>query len=203
MCRLDEISGPLQRFAAAQQFPALGCAAAMAAEIARHRAGIDQRPHERVGIERIADAHLAVRGDQPPFEFGGTRAMHQHAPRGGAALAGGSHRAEDDRRHREIEIGGFIDDDGVVAAELEQTLAEPLGDPHADLPSHMRRAGERDQGDAPVIDESAGEFGARVDEDLEYRRGASAVPARGCRYAARRVRTARSSAMVSKPWHCR
>ena len=33
-------------------------------------------------------------------------------------------RAEDDGRHRQIQVRGLIDDDGVVAAEFEQALAE-------------------------------------------------------------------------------
>jgi hypothetical protein len=85
-------------------------------------------------------------------------------------LAGGADRAEDDGRYREIEIGGFVHDDGVVAAELEQALAQALGHAHAHLPAHVSRAGEGDQCDAFIVDEAGREFGPGVDEQLENRR---------------------------------
>ena len=66
-------------------------------------------------------------------------------------------------------FGALIDDDRVVAAELEQALAETLGDAHADLAADVRRARERHERDAPIIDESARELGAGVDENLEDR----------------------------------
>ncbi len=64
----------------------------------------------------------------------------------------------------------LVDDDGVVAAELEQALAEPLGDSHADLPTHLGRARKGHQRHAAVVDETLRELGAGVDEDLKDRR---------------------------------
>jgi hypothetical protein len=57
--------------------------------------------------------------------------MHQDAPRGRAALARGTDRAEYNGRHDDFEIGGFIDDDGVVAAQFQQALAQSLRHSHA------------------------------------------------------------------------
>src|SRR5271166_3745538 len=93
--------------------------------------------------------------------------MHEHAPRRRAALARGADRAENERRDREVEIGGRIDDDRVVAAELQQALAEPLRDAHADLAADMRRAGKRDEGNAFVGDEAGRELRTAIDEQLK------------------------------------
>ena len=95
--------------------------------------------------------------------------MHENAPRGGAALAGGTHGAEHDRRNGEIQIGLLIDDDRVVAAEFEQALAETLRHARPDLAAHGRGAGEGQEGDARVIGQSNGELMARIDEDLKDR----------------------------------
>ncbi len=119
--------GPRQHFAAAQHFSALR---PWPRRWPRNSA--PPRPHRsRVPssvsvLERIADAHLGVGGEQAPFEFGRARAMHQHSPRGGAALTGGSDGAENNRGHRQVQIGVFIDDQCVVAAQLQQALAEAL-----------------------------------------------------------------------------
>ena len=86
--------------------------------------------------------------------------MHEHAPRRGAALARGAHRAEHDGRHREIQVGGLVDDDGVVAAELEQRLAEPARHALGHVAADGGGAGERHQRHAPVVDEARGELGA-------------------------------------------
>src|SRR6202035_3734136 len=100
------------------------------------------------------------------------RCVDQHSTRRRAALPGGAHRAEDDGRYGEVEVRGFVDDDGVVAAELEQALAQALGDANTHLASYVSRSGEGDQRDAPVIDEARREFGARIDEQLKDRRQA-------------------------------
>ncbi len=168
--RLHEIAGLRQDLAAAQELSAFGLGGGDGRRIARHGAAVDQRSHQRVRLERVADAHLPIRRNQAPLELGGARAMHQYAARGGAALTGGSHRAKNDAGHRQVEIRRVVDDDGVVAAQLEQALAQPLGNLHADLPAHMSRAGERNQRHAAVSDEAHREFGAGVDENLKDRR---------------------------------
>ena len=107
--------------------------------------------------------------------------MHEHAARGGAALARGADGAEHDGGNRKVQVGGFIHDDGVVAAELQQALAEPLGDAYADPASDVSRAGEGHECDAAIVDEALGELGAGVDEYLKDRRAGGAARARGCR----------------------
>ncbi len=105
--------------------------------------------------------------------------MHEHATRARAALAGGADRAEDDRGHGEVEVRELVDDDRVVAAELEQALAETRGDALADLAADGGRAGERHQIDAPVVDELLRQLGAGADEQLEDAGQALTLAARG------------------------
>ena len=116
-------------------------AGAMAVSIAPDGSRVDQRSHQGAGIERIADAHLPVRGDQASLELFGARAMHEHPASRGAALSRGAHGAEYDGRDREIEVGALVHDDGVVAAELQEALAEPFG--HASRRPGVRHGSSR------------------------------------------------------------
>ena len=167
---LNKIPRSRQHFPAAQHFSALGLGRGDGRGIARNRARIDQGPHQGALLERVADWHLCVGGEQAPFEFCRTRAVHEHSPRGGATLTGCSDGTEDNRRYRQVQIGVLIDDQCVVAAQLQQALAEALCDAHADLSADMRGSRKGHQRHAPVIDESSREFGARIDEHLKYRR---------------------------------
>src|SRR5882724_169513 len=96
--------------------------------------------------------------------------MHQHSASRRAALACGTDRAEHNGWHCKIEVSRFIDDDGVVATQLEQTLAETRGNALPDVTAHSRRTRERNQCDAPIFDEPRGQLRATVDEHLEDRR---------------------------------
>ena len=87
--------------------------------------------------------------------------MDDQPARGGAALAGGADRAEEHGAHRHVEVGVGGDDDGVVAAELEQRPAEAPGDHLGDAPADRRRPGEGDErqagvGEHPFADGAAG-----------------------------------------------
>src|SRR5690606_16993975 len=97
---------------------------------------VDERTHQRSWSERIADHDLGIGADEPRFQLRCARAMHENPPRARTALTCGPDRTEYDRRHREIEVREFIDDDRIIAAELEQALAEArrnfLGDAAAD-----------------------------------------------------------------------
>ena len=75
---------------------------------------------------------------QAALELVDARAVHEHPSRGGATLAGGADGAEHDGRHREIEVGGFVDDDRVVAAQFEQALAQPARDTFGHTAAHGR-----------------------------------------------------------------
>ena len=57
------------------------------------------------------------------------RFVHQYAPGARAALTRGADRAEHDRGDGQLEVGLLVDDDRVVAPELQQELAHAAGDP--------------------------------------------------------------------------
>jgi hypothetical protein len=82
-------------------------------------------------------------------------------------LSGSSHRTEHDGGYGQFQVGEFIDDDGVVAAELQQTFAKPTRHPFGDIAADGGGSGERHERDAPVIDETRGELGAGIDEQLK------------------------------------
>src|SRR5690606_18763500 len=99
--------------------------------------------------------------------------VDEDAAGGGAALAGGADRAEHDRRDRQLQVGGLVHDQRVVAAQLEQRLAHAAGDALADLAADLGGAGEADQGDALVVDELLGQLGAGVvDQEEDVREAA-------------------------------
>ena len=146
----------------------------------------------------------AIRRDQAALEFRRTRAVHEHAPRGRAALAGRAHRAEHDRRNREIEIGGLVDDDARCCRPSSSRPCRAVRRPARPTwrPTCVDPVNDT-SGDALVVDEPrAASSVPGVDEQLEYGRQASAARGRGCRCAARRARTARSWRRASRPPHC-
>jgi hypothetical protein len=106
---------------------------------------VDQRTHQRLRVERVADAHLGIGLDQPLFRFLPARFVHDQPPRGGAALSGGADRAEHHRAQREIEVGGLVDDHRVVARAFEQAAAHALRDLLRDAAPDCAGAGEGDQ----------------------------------------------------------
>ena len=164
---LDEESRAIKPPAARHQSSAACDGGRYGRLVTLHRGRIDQRTHQRPRLERIADPHLAVGVAQAPLQLRVPRLVDEDSTRAGAALTSRADRAEDDRRHRQVEIGVLIDDDRVVAAELEQGLAKARRHTLADLASHGRRSGEGDEVDAPVVDEARCELGAAVDEELE------------------------------------
>ena len=90
--------------------------------------------------------------------------MHDESPQGRAPLTGCAGGREDHPAQRQIDIGARGDDGGIVAAELEQDLAEALGHDRPDLTSHPHRSGRRDQGDALIADHGIADV-PTADED--------------------------------------
>ncbi|MNP10340.1 hypothetical protein D3C76_1024850 [compost metagenome] len=80
--------------------------------------------------------------------------MHDQTAQRSATLAGGTHGAEQDAAHGQVQIGTRGQDHGVVAAELEDAATETRSDPRADLAAHAGTAGGADQRHARVIDQS-------------------------------------------------
>ena len=153
--RLDEVARALSAWPPVQQLAAGGLrACASAALKALDRRRVDQRAHQRVGIERIADAHLPVGVHQAQLEFRCDRARGPSTRRVLVQRWPAVPTAPNTMaRHRQIQIRGLIDDDRVVAAELEQALAETRGDALSDAAADLGRTGERHERDAPVVHE--------------------------------------------------
>ena len=76
-------------------------------------------------VERVADRNLFISADQRVGHAPGDAFLQEQAARGGAALSGGAHRAEQNRAQRQIEVGVIHHDDAVVAAQLQNGAAQP------------------------------------------------------------------------------
>jgi hypothetical protein len=90
--------------------------------------------------------------------------MDQQPAQRRAALTGGAHRPERHRAQRQVEIRRRRDDRGIVAAELEDRLAEAARDALADRPPHPGRSGRRDQGHAGIVDQRFADLAAADDQ---------------------------------------
>ncbi len=137
-----------------------------------HGAVAVQRAHQVGGIGRVADLafHLLVGLDQGGQHVGVDRAVHDQAAGGGAALAGGTDGAEHDARHGQLQVGGFVQDDGVIATQFQQAAAEAACDLFVDGAADLGRAGEADQRHATVIDHLLRQRGAGiVDQEEDVR----------------------------------
>ena len=109
--RLDELRAQVRApLAAAQDLAAL-------------RLRRDERPHQRAGVERVADAHLRIGRDQSLGEGWEHGRVRDDPARGRATLARRADGAEQNGAHRHVEVGVFGHDDGAYAA-----MAKVLGD---------------------------------------------------------------------------
>ncbi|VTR69364.1 hypothetical protein DESC_740103 [Desulfosarcina cetonica] len=114
---------------------------------------VDERSHVVLGIQWRTDAQVAVSLDQGCRQFVVDAFVNDNPARGGAPLAGRSHSAENDGRDRHGQIGGGGDDDGIVAAKLQNGASESTGHHLGGVTPHAGGAGYRDQGDARILDQ--------------------------------------------------
>ena len=116
--------------------------------------GRDQRPDE--GRRRRTGRRWAA-GRRPRRAARADRRRRRGARSGGAAWCSAGRRCRQRRTRCRAAPGRgrptAVDDGGVVAAQLEQSAAEPCGDPRADLAAHPGRAGGADQRDSRVVDQ--------------------------------------------------
>ena len=77
--------------------------------------------------------------------------MDDQPAQAGAALPRRAGRAEQDRALGQREVGGWRNDHGIVAAQLEQTPPEPRRDLWPKLAAHAGRSGRGDQRDARIV----------------------------------------------------
>ena len=122
--RLDKVARAVDAVAAADDLAALLARPFQGVLIVVDGALVDQRAHEDAVFERIADGDAAVGLDELAHHVVGDGLVEEEPAQAGAALTGGAHRAEEDGAQRQVEVGVGLDDDGVVAAELEDAAAE-------------------------------------------------------------------------------
>jgi hypothetical protein len=122
-----------------------------------------QRAAQSASSQRVADAHVLVSGhsavghlvvdllvqDLRVSLLGGVRAYQTAS--GGAALASSTNSGEQNRADHHLHIGVVHGHDGVVAAQLQQGATKAALDSDADLASHVRAAGERNQVHAGIL----------------------------------------------------
>jgi len=131
---------------------------------------IDQRSHQRVRLQRVADPHLRVGALEPLEQLVADRAMRDDATSRRAALPGRPHGTEDDGGHDEVEVRLVGHDDRVVAAQLEDRAAEALAHHLRDAIAHLAAAGRRDERQARVVEQGVTDRRATADDHAEQGR---------------------------------
>ena len=96
--------------------------------------------------------------------------MNEYAPRRRATLACGSDRAKDNSGHCEFQVGLLVDNDCVIAAELEQTAAHAGSDPGTHLATHRAGSCKGQQVDSGVVNKLFRKFVAAVIDQEKRRR---------------------------------
>src|SRR5690606_9844777 len=92
---------------------------------------------------------------------------HQEPGGDGAALPGVGRGGEGGQRGGRVEVGVVEDDEGRLAAQLEEHARQVLGGGGHDLASGGGGAGERDQVDARVGREHGAQGVVRAGDDVE------------------------------------
>jgi hypothetical protein len=128
----------------------------------------DQRPHEGVLVQRIADGDGGVGLDQLADDLVGDAVVQEEPAQGGAALARGADGGEEDGTDGQVQAGVGLDDDGVVAAQLEDGAAEAAGDGLGDVPTHLGGTGERDERNPWVVQHALAHRTAGADDGVEH-----------------------------------
>src|SRR5690606_29893515 len=162
-------AGPVQGGAAGLDLAAGGPGLLDRRQVGLHRVAAVERAHQVLRVGRVADLLPALRVGRDQLLQHAVVAgfVHEQAAGAGAALAGGADGAEDDGRDGQLQVGAGVDDDGVVAAQLQQRAAHAPGHALADEAADPGRAGEADQRDALVVDERLGQVAAGVVEQEE------------------------------------
>src|SRR5450755_2638842 len=111
---------------------------------------------------------MAVGGFKTACQISRDAALYEEAANAGAALPGRTHRAEENSAHGEIEIGIIHHDDRVVAAEFQQSAAQPAAHGFGDDVTHAARARGADQRNPAVFKKASADGGIIADDQAEY-----------------------------------
>ena len=127
---------------------------------------VDHGADVGVVLPRRADPQLLGARDELLLQLLVDAALHDHARRRGAALAGRAERRPDDAVDREVDVGVVHDDDRVLAAELEVDVLQLVGRVLRDEHAGLARAGERDHRHVGVAHERVARLLAEAVHDL-------------------------------------
>ena len=114
------------------------------------RARVDQRTHQRMRVQGIADAHLTVYRYQFRSHLPSDSFLQEEPPDCSTALTGGSNCAEDHGAQSQVEVRVVHDNDPVVAAQFEQCAAEAPADGFGNDAPRAARSGRADERNAVV-----------------------------------------------------
>jgi len=131
---------------------------------------VDQGPHKHPGLERIANSHLLISGNQPSQKFLANLVMHQQAPGGRAALPRRPDGPKEDRPHGQVQIRAGRNDHRVIATQLEERPPQSPGHRLTDMPPHASRAGGGNQRHAMVVNKAFADGCPVPDGEAENRR---------------------------------
>jgi hypothetical protein len=120
-----------------------------AAKLRRRR----DRAHLRLGLHRITQADARGPRHEPAHQFVVDRALDQQARAGDASLAAGGEDPGQNAGLSGVELRVGKDDVRALAPELERVAPEARADGLRDRAAGGAAAGERDLGDAGVLDE--------------------------------------------------
>eukprot|EP00047_Mylnosiga_fluctuans_P013855 m.33831 g.33831 ORF g.33831 m.33831 type:complete len:546 (+) comp5145_c1_seq1:34-1671(+) len=149
--RLHKVARAGDGLAAGEDLTALGdCALDGGLVVLDGRLGV-QRAAQDAGMQGVADLDLLVRRKQTRRHLVVHRLVQDQAAGGGAALAGGADGSEEHGTDGHVNVRVVHDNDCVVAAQLEERLAEAALDGDGDLAADARAAREADQVDLRVL----------------------------------------------------
>ncbi len=106
-CRSDEVTRPIDALATTEDFAAFFAYGFARGLNGSYSGVVDQRAHQGVGIQRIADTHLAVGFDQGVFDLIKARTVCDYAASRRTPLSSRADCAEHDRWNGKIQVGVF------------------------------------------------------------------------------------------------
>lgn len=165
--RGDKVTGALEDVASGEDLAALGLDSLDTLLVVLDSSLGVKGAAEGAGLERIADADRLVGLGQLLDELVMDLLVQQEAASGGATLTGSADGGKENGAESQVEISVVHDNNGVVTAELEERLAEALGNSLADLAANGGGTSEGEEADTVVFDHGLTDIGATSDQGAE------------------------------------
>ncbi|MNQ59921.1 hypothetical protein D3C85_741840 [compost metagenome] len=123
----------------------------------------------------MADTHLGVSRLEAGDNLFLDRLVGDQATQGGATLAGGADRTEQDGSHRHVQVSAWAEDHRVVAPQLQNAAGESRSNFRRHFTSHAGAAGGADQGHTRVVHQRFAGITATDNHLAQVRRGITEV----------------------------